>query len=138
MYASEAKNEGVQVSPGQQAKPDDDCRRAQRDYRLALDSLARARRDLGETAAIMAATLTTVTAIQAVISIAVDRLALPIDYLQWGFYVYIAVIVLIFLVGIIRSLFAFRRRGRAEREMDRAKAEIFIQCSQDLWPEPEG
>ncbi len=114
------------------------CRRCQHDYWLALDRLRRANRDLAETAAVMAASLTTVTAIQAVISIAVDRLNLPKDDLEWALYAYVAVIASIFAIGVVRSMKAFGRRGKAEREIDRAKGGIFEFCPEVQWPQPEG
>jgi hypothetical protein len=52
------------------------CKASQRGYQQACDRLRRAERDLAETAAFIAASLTTVTAIQAVISLARDKLEL--------------------------------------------------------------
>jgi hypothetical protein len=46
------------------------CKACQRVYQQACDRLKRAERDLGETAAFIAASLTTATAIEAVINIA--------------------------------------------------------------------
>jgi hypothetical protein len=113
------------------------CKASRRGYQQALDRLKRADRDLGETAAFMAASLTTVTAIQAVISIAKDELALSNTVLQLAFHGYIAVFVLILLLGVFRAQAALRRRAQAEREIDQAKKGIFEFCPMEQWPEME-
>jgi len=107
------------------------CRNSQLRYLLARDYLRRANRDLGETAAFIAASLTTVTAIQAVISIANDKLELSRDILQIAFDVYIGLLILIFVLGAFRANSAVSRRARAEREIDQTKKGIFDFCPTD-------
>jgi hypothetical protein len=113
------------------------CKASRRGYQQARDRLKRADRDLGETAAFIAASLTTVTAIQAVISIAKEELELSNDVLQLAFNGYIATFVLILLLGVLRARSAMRRRSRAEREIDQTKKGIFEFCPMEQWPEPE-
>jgi hypothetical protein len=109
------------------------CRVSRRSFQLARDRLRRANRDLGETAAFIAASLTTVTAIQAVISIANDKLGLSKEILQVAFNGYIVMLVLIFVLGAFRANSAIRRRARAEREIDQTKKGIFDFCPVDEW-----
>jgi hypothetical protein len=111
------------------------CESSWRGYQLARDRLKRADRDLGETAAFIAASLTTVTAIQAVISIAKDQLELSNQVLKLAFNSYIAIFILILLLGVFRSRSAMQKRARAEREIDQAKKGIFKFCPMDQWPE---
>jgi cytochrome c biogenesis protein CcdA len=99
--------------------------------------LKRAERDLAETAAFMAASLTTVTAIQAVVSIARDKLELSRDILQLAFQGYVVVFILIFLLGALRIRSAIQRRSEAEREIDQTKKGIFEFCEPVQWPKPE-
>jgi pyruvate formate-lyase activating enzyme-like uncharacterized protein len=113
------------------------CKASQRGYQQARDRLKRAERDLAETAAFIAASLTTVTAIQAVISIAKDKLELSKEVLQLAFQGYVAVFILIFLLGALRVRSAIRRRTRAEKEIDQTKKGIFEFCPTDQWPKPE-
>lgn len=113
------------------------CRSSQRRFLHARDCLRRANRDLGETAAFIAASLTTVTAIQAVISIANDKLGLSQDILQFAFDGYVILLVLIFVWGAFRANKAIRRRARAEREIDQTKKGIFDFCPVDEWPKIE-
>ena len=113
------------------------CKASQREYQLARDRLQRAERDLAETAAFIAASLTTVTAIQAVISIARDKLELSKEILQLAFQSYIAIFILIFLFGTLRVRSAIQRRTRAERDMDQTKKGIFEFCDPPQWPKPE-
>jgi len=113
------------------------CKASQRGYQLAYDRLKRAERDLAETAAFIAASLTTVTAIQAVISIAKDKLDLSKEVLQFAFQGYIAIFILIFLLGALRIRGAIQRRTQAEREIDQTKKGIFEFCPTDQWPKPE-
>lgn len=113
------------------------CRASQRRYQQALACLHRANRDLGETAAFIAASLTTVTAIQAVISIANDKLELPKETLQVAFNSYIVIFVLIFVIGALRARIAILRRARAEREIDQTKKGIFDYCPVEEWPKIE-
>jgi len=113
------------------------CKASRRGYQQARDRLKRADRDLGETAAFIAASLTTVTAIQAVISIAKDELELSNDVLQLAFNGYIAIFILILLLGVFRARSAMHRRSQAEREIDQTKKGIFEFCPMDQWPEPE-
>lgn len=113
------------------------CKASRRGYQQASDRLRRANRDLGETAAFIAASLTTVTAIQAVISIANDKLGLSRDILQLAFNGYIGIFILILLVGAVRANNALRRRAKAEKEIDQAKKGIFEFCPTEQWPKLE-
>ena len=113
------------------------CKASRRGYQQARDRLRRANRDLGETAAFIAASLTTVTAIQAVISIANDKLGLSREILQLAFNGYIAIFILILLLGAFRAGSALRRRAQAEREIDQTKKGIFEFCSTDEWAQVE-
>lgn len=113
------------------------CKASQRGYQLAFDRLKRAERDLAETAAFIAASLTTVTAIQAVISIAKDKLDLSKEVLQVAFQGYVAIFILIFLLGALRIRGAIRRRTQAETEIDQTKKGIFEFCDPPQWPKPE-
>ena len=113
------------------------CRASQRDFQQARDRLKRANRDLGETAAFLVASLTTVTAFQAVISLANKELALSLDVLQLAFLVYIVVFVLLLVLGTLRVANALHRRTRAEREIDRTKKGIFDFCSVEEWSKVE-
>jgi cytochrome c biogenesis protein CcdA len=113
------------------------CKASRRGYQQARDRLRRANRDLGETAAFIAASLTTVTAIQAVISIANDKLGLSREILQLAFNGYIAIFILILLLGAFRASNALHRRAQAEREIDQTKKGIFEFCSADEWPQAE-
>jgi len=113
------------------------CKASRRGYQQARDHLKRAERDLGETAAFIAASLTTATAIQAVISVAKDKLELSKEVLQLAFQGYVAVFILILLLGAFRVRSAIRRRAQAEREIDQTKKGIFEFCPMDQWPKPE-
>jgi hypothetical protein len=113
------------------------CKASWRGYRQARDHLRRAERDLGETAAFIAASLTTITAIQAVISIANRELELSREVLRLTFHSYVGIFILIFLLGTIRAWSAIRKRSQAEMEIDLAKKGIFEFCPMDQWPKPE-
>ena len=113
------------------------CKVSQREYQLARDRLQRAERDLAETAAFIAASLTTVTAIQAVIGIAKDKLELSKEVLQFAFQSYVVVFVLIFVFGALRIRSAIRRRTQAEKDIDQTKKGIFEFCDTPQWPKPE-
>lgn len=115
----------------------DQCRVSRRNLEQANDHLNRANRDLGETAAFIAASLTTVTAVEAVINIAVTQIHLSGGILQVAFDAYIAIFVLIFIWGAFRTQKALRRRTRAEREIDQAKRGIFEHCLDEPLPKPE-
>ncbi|HLF75459.1 MAG TPA: hypothetical protein VI524_13975 [Anaerolineales bacterium] len=110
------------------------CKASRRGYQQARDRLRRAERDLGETAAFIAASLTTVTAIQAVISIAHDRLGLSQEILRSAFEAYIAIFLVILVGGALRARNAIRRRAQAEKELDQTKKGIFEFCPTDQWP----
>ena len=107
-------------------------------YHHACDQFKRADRDLGETAAFVAAALTTATAIEAVMTVANDKLGLSKEVLQEGFYVYIGVFLLILLYGFMRGRRAIQRRANAEKEIDQAKERIFRYCPDEQWPNSEG
>ena len=109
------------------------CRASQRDFQQARDRLKRANRDLGETAAFLVAALTTVTAIQAVISLANKELELSLGILQLAFLVYIVVFVLLLVLGTWRVANALHRRAKAEREIDRTKKGIYDFCPVEEW-----
>jgi hypothetical protein len=100
-------------------------RNSKRRLEWASDQIARANRDLGEVAAFIAASLTTVTAVQAVINIAIDRIGLPKEILEIAFNSYIGILIFILLVGGLRFVGVMRRRARAEKEIDRAKQRIY-------------
>ena len=134
-------NHGSQKIQAQESQPSKArthaCKASQRGYQLACDRLKRAERDLAETAAFIAASITTVTAIQAVISLAKDKLELSKEVLQLAFQSYIAVFILILLLGALRVRGAIQRRTQAEKEIDQTKKGIFEFCPTDQWPRPE-
>jgi hypothetical protein len=107
------------------------CKAYQHGHEKAREHLRRAERDLAETAAFIAASLTTVTAIQAVISIAKDKLELSRDVLELAFQGYVAVFILILLLGALRIRDALRRRKHAESDIDQSKEGIFRFCPSD-------
>jgi len=113
------------------------CKASQREYQLACDRLQRAERDLAETAAFIAASLTTVTAIQAVIGIAKDKLELSTGVLQLAFQSYVVIFILIFVLGSLRIRSAIRRRTHAEQDIDQTKKGIFEFCDAQQWPKPD-
>lgn len=113
------------------------CRASQREFQQARDRLKRANRDLGESAAFIAAVLTTATAVQAVIGFAHDQLGLSQQILQLAFAGYMLVIFLVVAFGALRIANALYRRKRAEREIDRTKKGIFDYCPVEEWPRVE-
>lgn len=113
------------------------CKAYRLGYDQAREHLRRAERDLAETAAFIAASLTTVTAIQAMITVARDKLELSKEILQLAFQGYIGVFLLIFLLGAWRASHAIRRRTKAEKEIDQCKKGIFEFCPMNQWPKPE-
>jgi hypothetical protein len=113
------------------------CRASHREFQRARDRLKRANRDLGETAAFIAASLTTATAIQAVISIANDKLESSRGILQMAFNTYVVIFVLILVLGAFRATSAIRRRAKAEKDIDQTKKWIFDYCPMDEWPKVE-
>src|SRR5215213_1922394 len=113
------------------------CKASQRGYQLACDRLKRAERDLAETAAFMAASLTTVTAIQAVISLARDKLELSTEVLKLAFQGYVDIFLLIFVLGALRILDAIHRLSNAMKEIDQTKKGIFEFCEPPQWPKPK-
>jgi hypothetical protein len=113
------------------------CRAYQHVYQQARDHLRRAERDLAETAAFIAGSLTTVTAIQAVITVANDKLELSKAILQLVFQGYVGVFLLILLLGGLRVRTAMRRRALAEKEMDQATKGMFIFCPVEPLPQPD-
>ena len=110
---------------------------ARRALQQANDHFRRANRDLGELAAFIAASLTTVTAIEAVITIAVDKLGLAREMLRTAFDGYILFLVMLLLVGSIRFGWIMHRRARAEKEIDHAKQLIYKFCPPEEWPKLE-
>jgi cytochrome c biogenesis protein CcdA len=110
------------------------CKTYRQIYEQARDQLRRAERDLAETAAFIAGSLTTVTAVQAVITLARHDLELPKNVLQWAFQGYIAIFLLILVLGAVRVRSAIRRRAQAEREIDQSKKGMFIFCPIEQLP----
>jgi len=106
-------------------------------YQEAADCFRRADRDLGETAAFVAAFLTTVTAIEAVITVANDELDLSLGILQDIFYIYIGLFAFVLVVGLLRGWNSMNKRAQAEHEMDRAKKGILLNCPAEKLPRPE-
>src|SRR5512142_1428421 len=78
------------------------CRDYHRSLEEASDQLRRANRDLGEVAAFIAASLTTVTAVEAVINIADGKIGLAHNILQMAFDGYIAFLAAILILGSLR------------------------------------
>ena len=113
------------------------CRASRHAFQQAYDHLKRAERDLAETAAFMVTSLTTVTAIQAVIAIAKGDLELSTEVLQLTFLGYTVIFILIFILGALRIRAAIRRRAKAEREIDQTKRAIFEYCAPEQWPKLE-
>jgi hypothetical protein len=113
------------------------CKVSRHAFQQACDHLKRAERDLAETAAFMITSLTTTTAIQAVIAFVQEKLALSNEILRFAFLSYITIFLLIFVLGTLRISATIRRRSKAEREIDQTKKAIFEFCSPDQWPKPE-
>lgn len=113
------------------------CKVSLREYQKARDHLKRAERDLGETAAFIISSLTTATAIQAVIAFVEEKLQLSTEVLQIAFLSYITIFILLFVLGVLRISSAIQRRAKAEREIDQTKRAMFDFCSTDQWPKPE-
>lgn len=131
-------NQGFQTNESQPSRGKAHaCKVSQRSLLHATDRLKRANRDLGETAAFILAALTTATAIEAVINIAVTKIELSNEFMQNAFKLYIGIFVLIFLWGTFRCAGAIRRRAQAEREIDQAKKGVFEFCPGEQWPKPE-
>jgi len=113
------------------------CKVSRHAFQQACEQLKRAERDLAETAAFMVTSLTTVTAIQAVIAIAKTDLQLSTEVLRLTFLGYTVIFSLIFILGALRIRAAIRRRTKAEREIDQTKRAVFEYCSPDQWPKLE-
>ena len=113
------------------------CKASLRGYQQARDHLKRAERDLAETATFIAASLTTVTAIQAMITVARDKLELSKEILQLAFQGYVSVFLLILLLGALRVRDAMRRRTQAEKDIDQTRKGIFEFCDPDQWHKAE-
>lgn len=127
-------------------KAEEVCKIAQRDYQLARDHLKRANRDLGETAAVLLGSLTAVSAVGAVINIAVDKAGLSSEVMVAGFQrnlpldlllIYIALIAVLFGWGFLRIVIAFLNRWQAEKQIDQSVAQIYESCPGKLWPKIE-
>lgn len=104
------------------------CKASQHALEQASDHLRRANRDLGELAGFIAASLTTVTAIEAVVNIAIDKIGLPTEILHTAFDLYIGLLAGILILGTLRFGVVMRRRARAEKEIDHAKRSIYKFC----------
>jgi hypothetical protein len=113
------------------------CRDSQRRLEQASDRFHRANRDLGETAGLLAASLTTVTAVEAVINIAVERIGLAPEILKMAFDGYIGLLIGILFVGTLRFVYVMGKRAQAEKEIDKAKKGILDFCPVDQWPKHE-
>ena len=113
------------------------CRASQREFQQARDRLKRANRDLGETAAFIAAAVTAATAVQAVISFANEKLGLTQNTLQVVFMGYILIIGVLIVSGALRVAHAMYRRKQAERQIDDTKKCIFDFCPVEEWPKAE-
>jgi hypothetical protein len=113
------------------------CKVYQVDLQQANDHLRRANRDLGELAGFVAASLTTVTAVAAVINIAVDKIGLAKGILQVAFELYIAFLVAILILGVLRFALVMQRRARAEKELDHAKQGVYRFCPPKQWLKSE-
>jgi hypothetical protein len=110
---------------------------SRRALQQANDHFRRANRDLGELAAFIAASLTTVTAVEAVINIAVDKIGLAQEMLRTAFDGYILFLAVLFLVGSVRFGLIMQRRARAEKEIDHAKQLVYKFCPPEEWPKLE-
>lgn len=104
------------------------CKASQHALEQADVHLRRANRDLGELAGFIAASLTTVTAIEAVINIAIEKIGLPTEILHTAFDIYIGFLAGILILGALRFGAVMRRRARAEKEIDQAKRNIYKFC----------
>lgn len=113
------------------------CKASQRGFQQASDRLRRANRDIGEAAAFLAASLTTITAVEAVINLAVGTLGLEESILQVAFDIYIAFLIAILVLGVLRFAVVLSRRARAEKEVDQAKQAIYQFCDVGQWPKTE-
>jgi hypothetical protein len=113
------------------------CKASRHAFQQACDHLKRAERDLGETAAFIITSLTTVTAVQAVITFVQEKLELSTEVLRLAFLSYTAIFIMIFVLGTLRISNAIRKRTRAEKEIDQTKRAIFEFCPPDHWPKPE-
>lgn len=113
------------------------CRNSQRRLEFANDQLQRANRDLGEVAAFIAAALTTVTAVEAVLNIAIQRLSLPVENFQMAFDGYVGLLLAILFLGSLRFVSVMRKRARAEKEIDLAKRGIYDFCDVKDWLKPK-
>jgi hypothetical protein len=110
---------------------------AKRALQQANDRFRRANRDLGELAAFIAATLTTVTAVEAVINIAIDKIELPRELLRTAFDGYILFLAVLLLVGGVRFGWIMHKRARAEKEVDHAKQLVYKFCPPEEWSKLE-
>ncbi len=113
------------------------CKASQRGFQQASDRLRRANRDLGEAAAFLAASLTTITAVEAVINLAVDKLHLDEAILRLAFDSYIAFLIGILVLGVLRFTIVLSRRAKAEKEVDQAKQSVYQYCDVGQWPKAE-
>lgn len=113
------------------------CKASQRGFQQASDRLRRANRDLGEAAAFLAASLTTITAVEAVINLAVGTLHLEEALLQLAFDIYVAFLIAILILGVLRFAVVLSRRARAEKEVDQAKQAVYQYCDVGQWPKAE-
>jgi hypothetical protein len=74
-----------------------------------------------------------VTAIVAVINIAVDRIGLATEILHLAFEMYIGLLAGILILGFLLFAVVLQKRTRAEKEMDRAKKGIYEYCPVEEW-----
>ncbi len=113
------------------------CKASQRGFQQANDRLKRANRDIGEAAAFLAASLTTITAVEAVINLASGTLHLKENILQVAFDVYIVFLIAILVLGVLRFAVVLNRRAQAEKEVDEAKQAVYRFCEVEQWPKAE-
>lgn len=109
------------------------CKASKRALQEAKDHFRRANRDLGELVAFIAASLTTVTAVEAVINIAVDKIGLSKEILHVAFDGYIVFLAAILILGGLRFAVVMHRRARAEKEIDQAKQLVYKFCPPEEW-----
>lgn len=113
------------------------CKASQRGFQQANDRLRRANRDIGEAAAFLAASLTTITAVEAVINLASGTLHLQENILKLAFDLYIVFLFAILTAGVLRFAVVLNRRAQAEKEVDEAKQAVYRFCEIEQWPKAE-
>lgn len=137
-HRSKSLVEGIQLEELEELRVSAHAAKAsKRALQQANDHFRRANRDLGELAAFIAASLTTVTAVEAVINIAVDKIGLAREMLRTAFDGYILFLAVLLFVGSVRFGLIMYKRARAEKEIDHAKQLVYKFCPPDEWPKLE-